>query len=200
MSLHFEVKKGSEITSHLEPLGLLRIQVFKDWPYLYEGDLEYERHYLQTYVHSARSFIFLAYDNENLVGATTAIALEDETVEVQKPFKERNLDLSRIVYFGESILLPPYRGQGLGKRFMQERLNFAETFPKTTTAAFCAVIRDPNDVRKPPDARPLDPFWRSMGFSPVPGFTAEMSWKDIGEKDASKKKLQFWTKAITKTT
>lgn len=34
---------GDTLTSALDDVARLRISVFRDWPYLYDGDLEYER-------------------------------------------------------------------------------------------------------------------------------------------------------------
>lgn len=196
MNIVFKKASGGEIQPYVEKLGQLRIQVFADWPYLYDGDLEYEKKYLQTYVQSKKSFIFMIFDGDTLVGATTAIALTDETPEFQKPFHQKNIPISEVVYFGESILLPKYRGQGFGKRFMEERLQFAKSTEGIKTVAFCAVQRDWTDKRKPKEAKPLDEFWLSLGFQQQQDMKAEYEWKDIGETSSSKKYLKFWLKNI----
>ncbi|HET7923586.1 MAG TPA: GNAT family N-acetyltransferase, partial [Rhodanobacteraceae bacterium] len=33
---------GSHVAPHLDAVAALRIAVFRDWPYLYAGDREYE--------------------------------------------------------------------------------------------------------------------------------------------------------------
>ena len=43
---------GPDLQPHLDGLGRLRIAVFRDYPYLYDGTLEYEREYLQSYLKS----------------------------------------------------------------------------------------------------------------------------------------------------
>ena len=42
----------------MEALAAQRIRVFREFPYLYDGDVGYEREYLATYVHSPRSLAF----------------------------------------------------------------------------------------------------------------------------------------------
>ncbi len=116
-SLSFIIKKGKEIETVFHDLALLRIRVFRDFPYLYEGSVDYEKQYLQTYANAARAFLFAIYDGDEMVGATTCIPLEDETEEVIDPFRQAEMDIPSIFYFGESILLKNYRGQGLGHRF-----------------------------------------------------------------------------------
>ena len=196
MNIIFKKTIGAEIADHIEELGQLRIKVFSEWPYLYDGDLEYEKKYLKTYSQAKNSFVFMIFDNDTLVGATTAIALSEETAEFQKPFVEGNIPISEVVYFGESILLKEYRGQGFGKTFMQERILFAKSISGIKHVAFCAVQRDSNDSRKPIDAKPLDEFWRSMGFTQQQNMFGEYEWKDIGEYKPSKKKLLFWMKSL----
>src|SRR5690606_23143734 len=68
----------------LGEVARLRIEVFRDFPYLYDGDLGYEEEYLRTYVQSPRSVIVLARDGDRIVGASTAIPLADESEELQR--------------------------------------------------------------------------------------------------------------------
>jgi hypothetical protein len=108
---------GAALEPHLDALGRLRIAVFREFPYLYEGSLEYEREYLQTYCKTNRSLVVLVFDGGEVVGATTCLPMVDEGPEFQEAFLKAGYDLKTICYFGESILLPPYRGRGMGKEF-----------------------------------------------------------------------------------
>ena len=57
--LRYEHRHGAEIEPHLEALGGLRIVVFREFPYLYEGTLAAEREYLQVYVRSPYNPIYI---------------------------------------------------------------------------------------------------------------------------------------------
>lgn len=196
MALTFLSVKGEEVAKHIEALGELRIQVFAEWPYLYKGDLDYERNYLKVYQRTPYSFVFLVFDGPQLVGATTAILLTEESPEFQKPFLQKGFDPSTVVYFGESLLLPEYRGQGLGKVFMEKRLAYAQSLPQVQIVAFCAVVRDHSHPSRPANYRPLDDFWKSQGFVPHPDMLAQFSWKDWGESKETPKLLKFWLKSL----
>ena len=148
-ALSYITKKGSGIESVFDDLAALRIAVFHDYPYLYEGSVEYEKEYLKTYSNSERSFLFAVYDGQKMVGATTCIPLKDETAEVRKPFEDAGFDIDTIFYFGESILLPEYRGLGLGHRFFDEREAHARSFGKYQMTCFCSVDRGDNHPAKP---------------------------------------------------
>jgi GNAT superfamily N-acetyltransferase len=193
MSLSYLTKQGPAIESVFDDLARLRIAVFRDFPYLYEGSPEYEKEYLKTYAHSERAFLFAVYDGEKMVGATTCIPLKDETEEVQVPLKDAGLDIGSIFYFGESILLPKYRGLGLGHRFFDEREKHASSFGTYKTTCFCAVERI-NHPAQPADYRPNDAFWLKRGYHKMPDLKATMEWPDIGETISTPKTMIFWMK------
>lgn len=196
MILYTELR-GQEALEYLEPLARLRISVFREWPYLYDGDMAYETKYLKTYFSSPNSFIVLARnDKDQIVGASTAIWLNDADPQFQKPFQEKNYDLEKICYYGESVLEKEYRGQGIGKEFMKRRENFARSFPQVRHAAFCAVLRPEHHPLKNRDYRPLDGFWESQGFQMIPDLQAEYVWKDLGDEKETPKLLQFWLKDL----
>jgi GNAT superfamily N-acetyltransferase len=184
--------RGREAERFVEGLASLRIRVFRDFPYLYDGDPSYERKYLRTYFASPRSFVALCNSAGTLVGASTAIALQDADEEFRRPFLGQGLDPATICYYGESVLLPELRGRGIGREFMARRERFARSLPGVTRAAFCAVIRG----GAPAGYRPLEPFWESEGFRPVPGLVAKFSWKDLGDAAETPKRMQFWMKNL----
>ncbi len=193
--MDFRVYKGKEISAVVEDLAELRIHIFKYFPYLYEGNKVFEHEYLNKYVESDCSFLFTIWDNEKLVGATTCIALKDEAPEVIEPFEMAILDVSSIIYFGESILLNKYRNLGYGKLFMQKRVEFAQSFSWCKAVYFCSVERAENHPLKPKGYKSLHKFWSTQGFYPTELSTI-FEWKDIGEKIETEKKMNFWMKPI----
>ncbi|AEA45067.1 hypothetical protein [Fluviicola taffensis] len=190
--LTYQLATGKDILPLIPSLGQLRISVFYDFPYLYEGSLEYEQAYLQIYSKNSRSIAFGVFDGEKPVGATTGIPLTAESTEIQQPFIDRGLNLDEIFYFGESILLAEYRSRGLGHLFFDVREKHAlENGFKTT--AFCSVIRSENHPLRPVDYRPNDAFWIKRGYTKQ-DFSCKMSWLDRNEREETEKELLFWTK------
>ena len=113
---------GAELEPWLDALGQLRIRVFREFPYLYDGTLDYEREYLRIYQRCDRSRIVLVTGADGeLVGATTCMPLADESPEFRKPFLDAGRGVDDWLYFGESIVLPEWRGRGLGKEFFARR-------------------------------------------------------------------------------
>lgn len=196
--LTFVKKSGQKIESVFDDLGNLRIQVFHDFPYLYQGNLDYEREYLHTYSKCERAFLFAVYDQDKMVGATTCIPLTNETEDVRKPFEEAGYDIESIFYFGESILLPTYRGLGLGHRFFDEREAHTKSFSEYDVTCFCSVVRPEDHPLKPEQYRPNDAFWLKRGYQPQPSLISQMEWMDIGEAQPTLKDMVFWMKKLTR--
>jgi GNAT superfamily N-acetyltransferase len=196
LNLTFMKAQGNDIRAVRDELAALRMTVFHNFPYLYKGNMEYELAYLETYIRSGRSLLVAVQDGDRMVGATTALPLLDETAEVQAPFRRAGYDLSRIFYFGESILLPDYRGRGLGNRFFDEREAHASQFGTYTTACFCAVQRPANHPLRPKDYKPLDDFWIKRGYTYRPDLNTTFSWPDRHEVESTPKAMVYWTKPL----
>lgn len=188
--------QGHELQSILEELGSLRIEIFREYPYLYAGTLDYEREYLRTYVEAPRSAVFLAMevDTGKLVGASTCIPMIEEQEEFQEPFLKQGYTLDQIFYFGESILLPQYRGCGIGKLFFDHREAHALQLGfKFTT--FCAVDRPVDHPLRPANYRSLEGFWETRGYKRQAELVTHFSWRETGAKEESLHPLTFWTKS-----
>ena len=194
--IHVKRCSGPQVRVYLEALAALRIRVFREFPYLYDGSLEYERDYLRTYEKSPRAVVVLALDGDRVVGASTGMPLADEEAAFQAPFLAAGRDPAGIFYCAESVLLPEYRGQGLGVRFFEEREAHARELGGFHSLAFCAVCRPPDHPLRPPGYEPLDRFWQKRGFTRHPELRAHYSWKDIDHDEQTSKPLEFWLKSL----
>ena len=194
-SLSIEALRGDAGRAHLEALAELRITVFREWPYLYEGSRDYERKYLQTYLDCPDSLIVMVRDGEQCVGASTALPLRNAEPEMQVPFRERSMDIDTVAYFGESLLLQPWRGRGLGVKFFELREAHASQLG-LQSCAFCAVQRPQDHPARPTDYVPNDGFWTRRGYAQVPGMICHYDWPDVGEAESTGKPMQFWIKSL----
>jgi len=183
------------VRRHLDAVAALRIAVFRDWPYLYDGDAAYEREYLDAYAASANSVFVLAFDGDAIVGASTGLPLADDSAEFRAPFDATGIDAMRVFYFGESVLLPACRGQGLGHAFFDHREAHARSLGRFDLSAFCAVDRDPADPRRPTGHRDNDAFWIKRGYARQPGMTMRLHWNEIDCGDIEHA-LTFWTRRL----
>ena len=195
MTVRVEPLTGARLSAALDDVARLRIRVFRDWPYLYDGDFDYERRYLATYRESPGAILVGAFDGDTLIGAATGTPMEDHAEEFSAALAQTGLSLDTVFYCAESVLLPEYRGRGIGNAFFDHREAHARALGRTHVA-FCAVVRPDDHPERPAGYTPLDGFWRKRGYAKVPGAFAEFSWKDRGEPGETKKPLQFWMRRL----
>ena len=195
MAAALDVLTGAAIEPALPDIARLRIAVFRDFPYLYDGSLDNEPEYLSAFAAAPGAVIVAVRDGGRIVGASTGLPLAAEHAAFRDPVARAGIDVGEVFYCAESVLLPDYRGRGLGAAFFDVREAHARALG-LRVASFCAVIRPADHPAMPPDYRPLDSFWRRRGYAPVPSLVASYSWRDLGAAEETAKPLQFWMKAL----
>jgi GNAT superfamily N-acetyltransferase len=198
-SISIESLTDSDAISAVIPdLARLRIGVFREFPYLYDGSLDYEAEHLKLYAKTAGAVVVTARDgasNNRVIGAATALPLAHAHAELLAAFKAASMPIEDIYYCAESVLEPAYRGRGIGHAFFDHRerqavaLGFGE-------CCFLSVIRAEDHKRQPPGYRPHDAFWTKRGYAKVSGFQASFSWCDLDEAEASPKAMALWQRAL----
>ncbi len=195
MSVTVRPLTGAEISAAIADLAKLRIAVFAAWPYLYDGDPSYEADYLREFIAAPDAVLVAAFDGPRIVGAATASPMVAQKAEFRAPFEARGIATEALFYFGESVLLPGYRGQGIGHAFFDHREAQARACG-ATAATFAAVIRPDDHPARPADYVPLDGFWAKRGYAPVPGFVTQLAWQEHGEAAESPKPMQYWMRTL----
>ncbi|MEO0487566.1 MAG: GNAT family N-acetyltransferase [Pseudomonadota bacterium] len=192
-TLRVEVLTGAALVAALEDLAALRIAVFRDWPYIYDGDMAYEADYLRAYTQPGAVCVGV-WDGAALVGASTGAPMAQHAADFAEALPD-DLPVAGTFYCAESVLLPTYRGRGLGHRFFDLREAHARALG-LKASVFASVVRPSDHPARPAGYRPLDGFWRARGYAPLPGAIAQFAWKDLGEAGETLKPLQLWARKL----
>lgn len=200
MSVEIHVRRGDTIAPILPALARLRIEIFREFPYLYAGDLAYETEYLARYAERPGAVIVTAEDvttggDREVVGASTGVPLAQELEVLQRPFLDAGLDVGAYFYGGESILCASHRGRGIYAKFLAAREEHARSLG-LAVLTFCAVERPKDHPRRPADYVPLDDVWRHFGYAPRPTLRASFRWRDVDATEESEHPMVFWEKAL----
>jgi GNAT superfamily N-acetyltransferase len=196
MTLEVTSLTGDAIKTVLPDLARLRMAVFRDWPYLYDGTLAYEEQYLSTFAAAPGAVCVIARDGDKIVGASTGLPMVHADTEFKGPFAAAGYDIAEVFYCGESVLLPTHRGGGAGHAFFDQREAQARQLGGFKYSTFCRVVRPDDHPRKPKEYRPLDSFWTKRGYAPAPGLVAQFAWKDLAQQAETTKELQFWIREL----
>lgn len=194
-SLTCKIYRGKEVQQVIGELASLRLGVFREYPYLYDGNLDEELEYLSRYVELKDSFVYMIFDKGAAVGATTATPLIEEYEKFQEPYANVGINPNDVFYFGEAMLLPDYRGMGLYKNFMQERQSVARQYG-AKLCSFLSVKRPENHPLRPKDYQDLKSIWTYYGFVEHPEIAPSFAWQDVLQAEKTEKTFSAWLKAI----
>ena len=194
MAVRIESLRGQDIAKALPEIARLRIEIFREYPYLYEGTMEYEEQYLGRYLDCPGAIAVLAFDGTEIVGVSTGLPLAAAEEDFQKPFLIQELPIEDFFYCAESVLKKAYRRRGLGHQFFDHRENHAR--PTFKYSCFCAVDREAHHPLKPADYHSHEKFWTGRGYFCRPDLQAHFTWQDLGEEQDTRKSLTFWTKDL----
>ena len=191
----FKAYRGTDVAKIIEPLGNLRIDVFREYPYLYDGNITEEQKYLSRYVNIKDSLVLMAFEGNQIIGATTATPLIEELEDFRMPYENAGIDTAKTFYFGEAMLRPAYRGMGIYKTFMHERMQAAIQYG-ATMCTFLAVKRSDDHPLKPNNYQDLKPIWYHYGFVEHPEIQPQYLWKDFDQPEETRKPFTAWLKII----
>ncbi|RVT84236.1 N-acetyltransferase [Rhodobacteraceae bacterium CCMM004] len=195
-ALDIRVITGQDVEDALDDLARLRIAVFHDFPYYYDGDFAYERRYMESYRDNDRAVLVGAFDGRRIVGAATGMPLEDNEPQYVQAFTEAGYDPDTVFYCAESVLMPDYRGRGVGHAFFDHREDHARRLGRRWST-FCSVMRPDDHPGRPEDYVPLDGFWEKRGYARMDGLTTFYHWKDRGDDAETIKEMQVWMKDLS---
>ena len=187
---------SSNIESCLEPLAALRLEIFREYPYLYEGLREDELCYLKSYVAAPDACVILSQESGTIEGAVTGMPLIHEDAQMLSAFTENSLDVEGFYYVGELLLYQAFRNRGLGSKLlgqMEAHIRSLGKYCKLT----CATLERPDDnPARPLESTPITRFLAHSCFVMLPGVTTQFPWR---ETDGVKREhlMQFWVKELS---
>lgn len=200
MNIMVEIFTGKDTSNFINLIAQLRIKHFREYPYLYEGNMELEKQYLQAYAADVRSIFVIAKVNDEITEVSTGIPLVSSSVllkDAETIFRENGLEPNEYYYYGEVIILPEHRGlEILVKMLAAQNKKVREWGYKYITGL--TVIRGEKHPLKPDDYKSPDKLGHYFGYNKS-GFTIKYSWPTI-QKDGHVKNmsnaLEFWLKKL----
>jgi GNAT superfamily N-acetyltransferase len=193
--LNIKTFTGHSIKPYLSCIARISAEVFREYPYLCDTNLESEIETLKKYAESEKSVAAILFEGSKVVGAATGIPLDEDNKTILQPFMLHGIDTSKYYHFGEALLLKSYRGRGVGHHFYEIREEHAKKLGYET-ACFYMKDRLEEDISKPNDYYPLDDFWRKRGYVHHKELKVWLKWKSFDEKAASEKDCSFWVKKL----
>ena len=194
--IHVRSFSGAGIKPYIHSIAKLRSEVLRDYPYFEEPNLDYNTQYLRKIASCKEAIAVLIFDNTTLVGVSLGYPFSHELASHHLPFKEKHLNLSSYYFFGESILLKPYRGRGIGHHFFDAREAHVAHFHAFKHICFCVPLQMESNEGRPNDFIPLHDFWRKRGYVPHPEMSIRLCKNKVEDSLGQESLMSFWIKDI----
>jgi len=174
----------------------LRIRVFRDYPYLYDGNRAYEEHYLQGLARNERSLVAVARVDGAVVAAATALPLGNDAeilAGIDRQFAKLGLDARDYYYYSEIVVDAAHRGRGIAREFYRRRRDRAIALGYRKVC-FAAIVREPGVLPAPADYFDPAPMWTALGFVQHPDISVTFRWPTLTPAGTQEidHRLVFW--------
>lgn len=193
--IHVRSFSGQGIRPYIHSIAKLRCEILKDYPYFEEPNPHGETAFLRKISMSPETVGVLIFDNTTLVGVSFGYPFSLEDPSLHTPFQEKGWDIGSCYFFGESTLLKPYRGRGIGHHFFDARESVALQCHHFQKIAFSAPTSLELTEERPSDFVPMHDFWRKRGYIHHPEMHVVVHKKKV-DNYPEETALSFWIKDI----
>jgi GNAT superfamily N-acetyltransferase len=199
LQMKFETKvfRGKEILNWTEVAANFRLSEFKNFPYLYAGNMDIEIGYLNHYAEDERSIFVLVFCDNEIAGIATGISLSsiiDTFPGVIDEFKKNNVGYQDFYYCGEFIVVKKYRKLGITNILFLEEIQHMKACGYKK-GCIITVDRENYHPLKPRDYEDTDGLWRKLGFTKT-NIRTQIKWPTImpnGSVADAENSLTLWT-------
>lgn len=199
--LTWERYSGYTISNYVFEVAKFRIKYFRDFPYFYDGNLEYELNYLKGYSEDEKSILIIIRNSQKeIVAVSTGIPLitkSDILSDAEIIFSKNGFNPRLYYYYGEVILDYSVRSQGLTRLIYDDQDKYAQKHGFESIAV-ATVVREAKDSRNVNLAPNSDYVWRKLGFI-VTTMTFNCIWPTIqldGTTIDCENEMVFWIKDV----
>lgn len=169
--------------------------VYMEYPNLYDGAGDGYDYNLDVFRKARDTHFCLIFDGPKIVGFIGSMCMEDAVTSYMKHLTAKNIPLQSKYYIGETVILPEYRGKGLGKKLHEA----AETHARHLDySEFWLCTLDESRVTTPAPAKYSsgEKFWRNRGFTRHPELIFNTRYKAVGESAETAHGMIFYSKRL----
>ncbi|MDD2900219.1 MAG: GNAT family N-acetyltransferase [Desulfuromonadaceae bacterium] len=186
---------GSAVAECLDDLASLRITIFREYPYLYDGLRKDELTYLRHYMETPEALVISVKDSGKMIGAATGMPLRYENESLVAPFSSTPYSVDDLYYVGEILFSPTYRDNGRGLRLLNQIEEYVSTLETYRFLTCATIVRPDNHSLRPENYIPIDRFLARTGFSMLPDVTTNFTWLET-DGVSRDHEMQFWLKEL----
>lgn len=186
---------GPDAIESLDGVASLRIDIFREFPYLYDGKRGDEIHYLRRYAEKPGACVITVSDGDTLVGAATGIPLQYEHRSMVEPVRVADYPVDEMYYVGEVLFYPKYRNRVLGQRLLSMIEEHVRSLGNYRYLTCATVVRPDDHPLRPVEYVPIERFLARTSFIALTDVSATIAWRETDGIDR-KHLMRFWIKEL----
>ena len=184
---------GQEILSHIREISDITMNVFKEYPYLYEGTEQEQWEYVdKRYCKQPNSVVCMASREGRLVGVVMGVPMNQAPLKYQTPFLNQGIDLSKLFYIGEMTILQGHRQTGVRQKLCEELKSHILKKGFYECITFCEIVRPHDDPKRPKNYHDHDRAWESLGFVKDNTRKTVSAWNENGGTQEIDHTMVYW--------
>ncbi len=195
------ILRGTQITACISTLAQLRIALFREYPYLYDGNIKYESQYLKEYANEPNAMLHVVYYGDEIAGMFSGMPLTSHSgivIELSQAMQNRGLDnIDKYYYYGEVLISPRFRKIGIFNLLFLS-LNYEAKNMGFTDSCLLTVERSAEHPQKPIGYNQSDGMWKRQGYKRN-GIIIDFEWPTIhleGNTYTIKNPMAAWETSI----
>jgi GNAT superfamily N-acetyltransferase len=197
-NIHLEIFQGESIIPYVKDIADLSVRIYKEYPYLYEGTEEEYLPFIEHYTQFNEGIACILFDSAKPIGVAIGMPMNEMREKYKDPFVNARPQEScdEVFYLGEVLLLKAHRGQGLGKKMYLELERKIQENKIMKKVCFCKIDETKRDPLMPNGYKPLDGFWKKLGFHKCEDIRVTVYWCNVNEESESPHEMVYWLKSF----
>lgn len=187
--------RGAEAAAAIEDLADLRLTIFREFPYLYDGRREDELDYLARYARTPDALVVTVSEAGKVVGAATGIPLAAEGAALVEPVAGSSYPVAQLYYVGELLFYQEYRNRGLGLRLLAEVERQVRSMGGYRYLACATIVRPENQPARPAGYLPIERFLARTGFKRLDDLQTSFTWREL-DGASCEHPMKYWIKEL----
>ncbi len=196
---NLELLTGKDLESILPFVAQQRIELFREYPYLYEGNLTEEMNYLEWFAKLPHTAMAVAYHDKQPVGFVSGTSFKDFDTHFKGScdvFLKADLKPEEYYYITEGIVVPEHRGNALALKLSALIEGYAKKIG-FTKGCFVDESHDKHPL-KPANYYSLETAFKKAGYIKSP-LSIKFNWvtrQVAGQARDQEHELYYWMKNI----
>lgn len=169
MSIRIEVFKEKETQPYLRLLAQMRLSEYKEFPYLYVGNME-EDFAITNYFTFKDGLLVIAFQGETVAGMYSGVPmctpsnfLQDCSVQLAG----EGVDINKCFYASDLIVNPRFKRQGIGVQLLKRLFQEVKAMGYDTIMGVTS-FRPLDHPLRPKDYFDTDSIWEKHGYKKSP--------------------------------